>query len=112
MATFLVLPPRELLEHAVTEFADRLLPGLPKPLGLADVLLAHVVAGLPKGEQAFVIYREELPDDGDTIGVLREAFGAEAEDRVLEIGPPRNLAAATVRETIIPKAVSGTPTAR
>jgi hypothetical protein len=112
MATFLVLPPRELLEHAVTEFADRLLPGLPKPLGLADVLLAHVVAGLPRNEQAFVIYREELPDDGDTVRLLQDAFGAEPGDRVLEIGPPRNLAQAAVREAFVGESVSAFPAAR
>ncbi len=112
MSTFLVLPPRELLEHAVTEFADRLLPGLPKPLGLADVLLAHVVAGLPRHEQAFVIYREELPDGADTGSVLQKAFGAEPGDRVLEIGPPRNLAPASVKETFIAGTVSALPAAR
>lgn len=112
MATFLVLPPRELLEHAVTEFANRLLPGLPKPLGLSDVLLAHVVGSLPNGERAYVIYREELPDTGDTVDVLVEAFGAEPGDRVMEIGPPRNLSAATVKESFVPRVVSALPTAR
>lgn len=112
MATFLVLPPRELLEHAVTEFANRLLPGLPKPLGLSDVLLAHVIAGLPNGERAFVIYREELPDTGDTVDVLVEAFGAEPGDRVMEIGPPRNLSASSVKESFVPRIVSALPAAR
>lgn len=112
MATFLVLPPRELLEHAVTEFANRLLPGLPKPLGLSDVLLAHVVASLHGGDGAYVIYREELPDTGDTVSVLVEAFGAEPGDRVLEIGAPRNLASASVRESFVPGVVSALPLAR
>lgn len=112
MATFLVLPPRELLEHAVTEFANRLLPGLPKPLGLSDVLLAHVVGSLPSGERAYVIYREELPDAGDTVDVLVEAFGAEPGDRVMEIGPPRNLSAASVKESFVPRIVSALPAAR
>ncbi len=112
MATFLVLPPRELLEHAVTEFTNRLLPGLPKPLGLSDILLAHVVASLPNCERAYVIYREELPDTGDTVDVLVEAFGAEPGDRVLEIGPPRNLSPASVKESFVPRIVSTLPTAR
>lgn len=112
MATFLVLPPRELLEHAVTEFANRLLPGLPKPLGLADILLAHVVGGLPRHEQAYVIYREELPEGGDTATVLQEAFGAEPGDRILEIGPPRNLAPASVKESFVAGSVSVTPIVR
>lgn len=112
VATFLVLPPRELLEHAVTEFANRILPGLPKPLGLADVLLAHVVAGVDGTDRTYVIYREELPDSGDAVNVLVEAFGAEPGDRVLEIGPPRNLAAATVKESYVPHVVSVHPTAR
>jgi hypothetical protein len=112
VATFLVLPPRELLEHAMTEFANRLLPGLPKPLGLADVLLAHVVAAQPGADRTYVVYREELPDAGDTLDVLVEAFGAEPGDRVLEFGPPRNLAAAGVRESYVPRVVSAVSAAR
>ena len=112
MATYLVLPPRELLEHAMTEFANRLLPGLPKPLGLADVLLAHVIAAQPGSDRTFVVYREELPDSGDTLETLVDAFGAEPGDRVLEFGPPRNLAPASVRESFVPRVVSAMPAAR
>jgi hypothetical protein len=112
VATFLVLPPRELLEHAVTEFANRILPGLPKPLGLSDVLLAQVIAGLPRNEQAFVVYREELPEGENTAMVLQEAFGAEPGDRIVEIGAPRNLTPSSLKESFVPGQVSTVPSVR
>jgi hypothetical protein len=112
MATFLVLPPRELLEHAAQAFAARLLPGLAPPADLADVLLRAMTADAP---DTFVVHREELPEAGDTAAVvaaLCDAFGAEPGDRVVEVGPPRGNGPAAVRETAVPGSVSVAPAAR
>jgi hypothetical protein len=100
VATFLVVPPRELLEHAMSEFVQRLFPSVPTPMGLTDVLLAHVAAAA--GASVYVIHREELPDDGPITNVLHEAFGAEPGDEVIEFGPPKSLSAATLRRSTIP----------
>jgi hypothetical protein len=102
VATFLVLPPRELLEHAVSEFVHRVLPSLPAPMGLTDVFLAHVVGGL--GHQTYVVHREELPDGGNLHQTLCEAFGAEPGDHVIEIGPPRTMTPTTINRSRIPEA--------
>lgn len=110
MATFLVLPPRELLEHAAQEFAARLLPGLAPPADLAETILSHVLAAQPAG--SFVVHREELPEGDDVIAALRDAFGAEPGDRVVEVGPPRSAGPASVRTSVVPSSVSATTAAR
>lgn len=107
MATFVVLPPRELLEHACQEFAGRLLPGLVPPAGLADAVLARLLIERPG---TFVVHREDLPD-GDTVAGLVAAFGAEPGDIVSEIGPPRAMGPAMLRTTIVPSSVSVLPAA-
>src|SRR5438874_13091171 len=42
MATYVVLPPRELLEHAIQEFLETLFPTLPVPAGLWERVLDEV----------------------------------------------------------------------
>src|SRR5688500_3003534 len=103
MATFLVLPPRELLEHALSDFLARILPGVPAPNDLLAGVLEQVASA---AGETFVVHREELPDAGELAAVLGEVFGAEAGDRVVEIGPPRAGGAASVREWVIPSHVS------
>lgn len=94
MATFLVLPPRELLEHAFAAFFRRTLPGVSVP----DGVMEHVLSQLPN---TFAVHREDLPDGRPLEDALVDVFGAEFGDRVVEIGPPRSLEAATVREWVV-----------
>lgn len=101
MATFLLLPPRELIEHAVREFAHRLLPGVWPPDDLADLVLNRIIEAQPQASEVHVLHREDLPE-GDVIQALCDAFGGEPGDRVVEIGPPRNTVPATIRSTVIP----------
>lgn len=96
MATFLVLPPRELLEHEITAFLARLLPGVPVPKNLALTLIE-----LLGSRETYVVHREELPEGCEVVAGLCAAFGAEAGDRVVEVGPPRSGATATVRESVV-----------
>jgi hypothetical protein len=101
MATFLLLPPRELLEHALADFLARVLPGVPVPNGLLAGVLDQVAAG-----GAYVVHREDLPDADDLPAALRDVYGAEPGDTVLEIGPPRAGGVATARESVVPGHVS------
>lgn len=103
MATFLVLPPRELLEHEAAAFVARVLPGVIPP---ADLLTA--ITDRLAGRNTFVVHREDLADATDVAGGLRDGFGAEPGDRVLEIGSPRALATAGVREWVVGGNVSAT----
>lgn len=80
MATFYLLPPRPLLEEALPRLLD--LPFAPVVLGpeLAEALRA----GLTYGE-VFAVFREELPDGAGADEALRDGFGAEAGDEVVEL---------------------------
>jgi hypothetical protein len=90
MATFIVLPPRELIEHAVTAFAGRLLPGFTVPQGLWERLIDDMVASyeVESAGPVFVMHREDL-SDGSVHDSLVEGFGAEPGDCVVEIDSPR-----------------------
>lgn len=91
MATFYVLPPRESLDRAVGDLFAKLLPGLPLPVDAWGALTEHLarVSGWP--DDVFLVPRDELPE-GDLGAALEEGYGADAGDRVVEVGfarPPR-----------------------
>jgi hypothetical protein len=109
MATFLVLPPRELLEHALADFFARTFPGVPIPNDLPTRVLSQVAAERP---DTFIVHREDLPESADVGAELCTAFGAEPGDRVVEIGPPRNGVPAPVREWQVVRPVSEGASAR
>ncbi len=84
MATFYLLPPRPLLEESFARFLGEWLPGLPTARAgaeLADALQASVLC---QGH-VFLIFREELPESSSTSEALRDGFGAEAGDEVIEL---------------------------
>ena len=106
MATFYLLPPRECLEHAVGQFVNRILPGVPVPESLWACLVEHLV-GLPNSQpMQFVIHREDLPGLGSLDRDLVEGFGAEAGDRIVEVGLATSGQNPTVREWVMPVTVS------
>lgn len=84
MSLFLVLPPRpifaKVLEHAV----GSTLPGV--PLAAAGPELTETVtAALARQPDLYVLFREDLQDDDDVPGSLRDGFGAESGDEVIEL---------------------------
>jgi hypothetical protein len=93
MATFVVLPPRELVEHAVHTFIDALLPGMPVPAGLWERMVTEVTAGA----NVYVLHREDLPETDDPSSALADGFGAEPGDAVRELSLPRGGQPAAVR---------------
>lgn len=95
MATFYVLPPRECLEHALTDFLARIIPGLPAPQW--DDFLALIARS-----NVFFLHREDLPNDGDLHTDLASCFGAEPGDVVLEIGLATATSEPRVRRSILP----------
>ena len=112
MATYYLLPPRECLEHAVGQFVNRILPGVPIPESLWACLVEHLV-GLPSAHSArYVIHREDLPGMGSLDRDLVEGFGAEAGDRVVEVGLATHGQNPIVREWVMPVAVSESPFVR
>jgi hypothetical protein len=103
VATFLVLPPRELLEHAVNEFISSHFPGCETPPGLWERIVRDVTAS---AEETFVLHREDLLGDG-LADSLVDGFGAEPGDTVREIDLPRNPGGARSRAWRLPAVPAG-----
>jgi hypothetical protein len=91
MSTFYLLPPRAELAR---RWANHLRQWLPVPhdpgAGLADDLVA-ITARQPG---VYVVFADDLPDGDGVREALRDGFGAEAEDCVIDLrGGPRAAAA-------------------
>lgn len=90
MATFLVLPPREVFEYSVNDFLGKVMPGFPIPDGMWERIVRDMTAGRDTSDSnpLFVLHREDLSDE-DVAESLVNGFGAERGDAVLEIDSPR-----------------------
>jgi hypothetical protein len=88
VATFYVLPPRALVGDAVADLLHDLLPGLSWAAAaracLADLVVA---AALTQPEEAYVIFRDDLPAGEPLPRALADGFGAEPGDEVVEVRP-------------------------
>lgn len=89
MATFYVLPPRAALNQRITEVLGRLLPGLPLPADLWDVMVDCLANAARWPEDVFLVPRDDLADGEPTAAALEFAFGAETGDRFVEISLTR-----------------------
>lgn len=88
MATFYLLPPRACLDESLGELLGRLLPGLPLPADVWDVLAERLMqSGWPA--DVYLVPRDDLPEGEPVAEALAAAFGAEPGDRVVEVGAGR-----------------------
>jgi hypothetical protein len=83
MATFYLLPPRPYLDDAFRRFRDAWLPGLSKAVGPAFPELLE--AALSPAGDAFVVFRDDLPEGVPLESALRHGFGADDGDAILEV---------------------------
>lgn len=85
MATFYLLPPRPLLGRHFAAYLGSLFPGLDwdraDPRRLTETLEA-LTAG---HAETYLVYREELTTDLPPAAALRDDFGAEPGDEVVEL---------------------------
>ncbi len=84
MATFYLLPARPILEDSLARFVGEWLPGLPAARAgaeLADALQANV----SRQRDVILVFREELPELTATTEALRDGFGAEPGDEIVEL---------------------------
>lgn len=102
VATFVILPPRELLEHAIHGSVEALLPGFPVPPGLWERILGEVIVG----SEVHPLHREDLPESDDIGTTLAEGFGAEPGDHVVETSLPRGRDPGPVRTWRVPGTAS------
>jgi hypothetical protein len=80
MATFYLLPSRQQLGRAFADFLHSWFPQLPlKADDLADQLETLLAAA-----EAYLVFREEIPEGEDIRTLLFELFGAETWDQIYE----------------------------
>jgi len=85
MSTFYLMPPRPVFAETLAQFLQTWLPGLSVPADAAAEVSDLLQIGLEKRATAFLVFREDLPDGADPAAALRDGFGAEAGDRVIEM---------------------------
>lgn len=87
MSIFYLLPPRPFLGDRFADFLQTIFPGLSwdssSRLGLAEQLSDAA----RERADVYVIYREDLPRGDSPAEALRNGFGAEPGDEVVEIRP-------------------------
>lgn len=92
MADFLLLPPRPAIGEEIARLIRPYLPGV--RITAADCVRFLDALVATSGRRAFLVHREELPDEDDVTVALRDGFGAEPGDRVVHVmlarpGEPR-----------------------
>jgi hypothetical protein len=85
MATFYVLPPRVCLEEHVTNLLKKLLPGLPMPVDAWDAIAERLASISAWPDDVYLVPRDEIPFGETVADALRDYFGAEPGDRVVEV---------------------------
>jgi hypothetical protein len=87
MSIFYLMPPRPFLGDRFADFLQTFFPGLSwdslERAGLTELLAA--AAGEREG--VYVVYRDDLPRAEAAAQALRDGFGAEAGDEVVEVRP-------------------------
>lgn len=84
MATFYLLPPRPVIGERFAAYLGHLFPGLDWSRTQWPDLGETLGAVAAERPDVFVVYREEL-GDVDVPQALRDGFGAETGDEVVEI---------------------------
>jgi hypothetical protein len=85
MAVFYVLPPRPALGECLANMLQPFVPGASINRQACTDFIDSLIAGSPDGRESYVVYREELPEGEEVNAALREGFGAEDGDRVVDV---------------------------
>ncbi len=97
MSTFYILPSRPLLGQRFAEFLQTIFPGQPWPRDqwrdLAEALGGEVL----RRADAYVIYREDVPEGVALAEAMVRDFGAVPGDEIVEVGLGGRLAVLTAR---------------
>ena len=82
MADFLLLPPRPAVGEEIARLVRPYLPGVRVTAADCVRFLDALVAA---GGSSFLVHREELADGEDVAIALRDGFGAEPGDRIVQV---------------------------
>lgn len=105
MATFMILPARESVEHYLAQAYQRILPGLSFSGELLTETLSQVVV---EENEVYLIHREDLPGLDQIERDLIDVFGASVGDSVIEVPAIATESEAKAREWKISVPVSET----
>ena len=85
MSVFYVLPPRPVLGDCLARLLRLYVPGATISPDSCAEMVAALVSESPEGDELYVVHREDLPENEDVSGSLREGFGAETGDQIVEV---------------------------
>lgn len=85
MAVFYVLPSRPLLGECLARMLRPYVPGVSVSGEACSDLVESLVAGSPESDASYVIHKEDLPEGGDLNSSLRDGFGAEEGDQIVQV---------------------------
>jgi hypothetical protein len=84
MTTFYLLPPRPLVAETLSAFVKSWLPGAEPPQSTGNEM-TEMLDHLARRGGVYIVHREDIPDGVDLNQALREDFGAEVGDNVVEV---------------------------
>src|SRR5262245_25514415 len=85
MATFYLLPPRPIFGDHLLDGVERLLPGLDLNVAARRRLTEAFLDALDLRGDLFLVFREDLPAGVSVEQALRDGYGAELGDEVIEV---------------------------
>ncbi len=85
MSRFYLLPTRPELGERFAEFLRLFFPGLDWDRTMRLSLADEIGQAATWHEDVIVVYRDDLPADETVTRALRDGFGAEAGDEIIEI---------------------------
>jgi hypothetical protein len=83
MADFYLLPPRPAVGEELARLVRPYLPGVPVTADECARFLGQLVEAAGAGAE--LVHREDLPDGVDATEALRDGFGAEDGDRLIQV---------------------------
>jgi hypothetical protein len=95
MADFLLLPPRPLVGEEIARLIRPYLPGV-RVTARDCVRLLETVVEESRG-RAFLAHREDLPEGEDVATAIRDGFGADTGDRIVQVSIGARLGEPRVR---------------
>jgi hypothetical protein len=87
MATFYILPPRSVVTSLLANHLENALAGLPWNTHDVQQITELLSESLLARPDVYVVFREDLPAEDLATQSLRDGFGAEAGDTIIEFTP-------------------------
>lgn len=87
MSIFYLMPPRPFLAERFADFLQTYFPGLAWDVSARSSLIELLGSTIGERDGVYLVYRDELPCGEAAAQALRDGFGAEVGDEVVEVRP-------------------------